>query len=433
MAFKFCPECGTPTEPRARFCAGCGQAFGATTSASALPIAGIVSLSILLLLGGGFWLYFRLAPQPQRPLKPGEGQVSTAPPAGAAAGAASGAAAAGQAGGSFDLPEDIKTYIANLAKEAEANPKDEAKWKTLAGVYYRASRLDPAYEAKAQSAYEHLIGLDDESLDGLRGLGNLAYDRKDRNGAISYYEKYLTLSPDDAEVRTDLGTMYYETGDTEKAMSEYRRVLEKNPSFYQAYFNMAVVHDAQGDRAAAHADLEKARDVATDANTKQRISALLDQARSSSGSLAEAAAALSQASAGAAGGAPGAPGPAVPMAGAPGAPGAPAAPGMGAAPAAPAAPATTFEASVEQLFRAHPIAGPKVVAIEWPASDRVQVKMANFPMDQMPDSMRTSYLDKMKTGVVAAKDQFDRGEEVTVELVDQSSGRVMATVSTRPE
>src|SRR6185369_16420971 len=112
MAFKFCPECGAPTEPRARFCAGCGQAIGAISSTSALPVAGIVSLAVLLLLGGGFWLYFRFAPQPTRPLKPGEGAVADA-----------GTPPAAQAGGApFELPQDIKDYMAGLAKEAADNP-----------------------------------------------------------------------------------------------------------------------------------------------------------------------------------------------------------------------------------------------------------------------------------------------------------------------
>ncbi|MBY0274254.1 zinc-ribbon domain-containing protein, partial [Candidatus Binatia bacterium] len=80
MAFKFCPECGTAIEQGARFCTGCGQSLGGRPgAASGLPVAGIVALLSLVLLGGGFWLYFRLAPTPPRGLKPGEGP----PPAGA--------------------------------------------------------------------------------------------------------------------------------------------------------------------------------------------------------------------------------------------------------------------------------------------------------------------------------------------------------------
>ena len=79
MAFKFCPECGTQTEPGARFCSSCGKPFRAATGA--LPLAGVVSLAALLLLGGGFWLYDRFGPEPTRPLKPGEGVAGAGGPA----------------------------------------------------------------------------------------------------------------------------------------------------------------------------------------------------------------------------------------------------------------------------------------------------------------------------------------------------------------
>lgn len=413
MPFKFCPECGTKVEPGAAFCSSCGAGVGAARpgGGNPLPIAGIVTLVSLLALGGGFWLWLQFAPEPPRPLKPGErapGVMASAPPAGGG-----GAAPTGAPHPPLELPADIKAYMANLQSEAEANPDDKQKWTTLGGVYYRASRLDPAYREKAIAAYQHLVDLDENDLDGLRGLGNLAYDGQDRKGAVEYYEKYLTQSPADSEVRTDLGTMYYESGDRERAITEYERVLATSPSFYQAHFNLAVVHDANGDREKSHEALEKARDVATDPNAKQRIGALLEIARSQNLPLTQAASALAAQSAPAG----------TVTAEAPGA-------GPGAAPAsAPAAaPADTFKGAVEQLFRGHRIAGPKVVSIEWPDDSKARVMMANFPMDQMPEVMKIGYLGKMSDGITAAQERFEVTGPVTVELVDQPTGNVMATV-----
>lgn len=425
MAFKFCPECGASVEDGARFCTGCGQTIGASRASSSLPVAGIAALVSLLLLGGGFWLYFRMAPAPTRPLKPGEGPppVAAAPasaPAGAAATTASGAPHP-----QIELPDDIKQYIANLEKEAKAKPQDVTVWQTLSRVQYRASRLDPSYGAVALASFQHLLEIDPKNLDGLRGLGNIAYDQQDRDKAIDYYQKYLELKPDDAEVRTDLGTMLFESGDVDGSLREFRSVIAKSPDFFQAYFNLGIVYESQGDRPGAKKELEKARDLAPDENVKTRISSLITAAEQGVPFTQAAEAFAAQAAQAAqAGGAPGAPGaPAAPPMAAAGAPG-------GAPPAAVAgAPATTFPAGVEQVFRSNPVAGPKVAKITWSAPDKGRVEMNAFPMGAMPDSMRTMYLDKMTKGVRDAKAKFSVTGPVTIDVVDQASGEVMATVN----
>jgi tetratricopeptide (TPR) repeat protein len=419
MPFKFCPECGVAAEPEGRFCTGCGQALSGRGGGSTAPTVGIVTLACLLLLGGGFWLYLRLVPAPERPLKPGEGR--SAPSAAASSGAGGTAAQQAQPHPQIALPDDIKQYIAGLAENAEAKPQDVEAWQTLARVYYRASRLDPAYVGKAEDAYEHLLGIDAKNLDALRGLGNVAYDHQDRARAIEFYGKYLAEKPDDAEVRTDLGTMLFESGQPDRAIAEYEQVIAKNPSFFQAYFNLGVVYDARGDRAAARAQLDKARDLAPDETVRQRISALIAAAADGK-SFADAAEEVS-ARAAASGQAP-------PMGDA-GAPVAGGALSGGAAPAlGPAGvPAATFAASVEQVFRSHPIAGPKVASVAWPAEDRAQVVMAAFPMAAMPEAMRTSYLEKMKKAVAESRARFAVSHPVTIEIVDQATGEVMATIT----
>jgi len=427
MAFKFCPECGAAIEPESRFCTGCGQPIGGrTASASGLPVAGIAALVSLVLLGGGFWLYFRLAPTPPRGLKPGEG----APPPAAmgAPAAAPGAAAATTASGAphpqIELPDDIKKYIQQVEADAKAKPQDVAAWETAARVQYRASRLDPAYTDAATASYQHLLSIDPKNLEGLRGLGNVAYDRQERETAIEYYRKYLEVKPDDPEVRTDLGTMLFESGDVEGSQREFKSVIAKNPQFFQAYFNLGIVHEAQGDREAAKVELTKARDLATDDNVKTRISALISAAERGVPFSQAAEEFVAQQQARAAGAAP-AGAPAGMPAGA-----APAAPPMagGAPAAAPAGDAKSFPESVEQTFRGNPVAGPKVAKVEWLAPDKGRVVMNGFPMQAMPDAMRDMYLEKMTRGVRDGKTKFAISGPVKIEIVDGASGDVMATV-----
>jgi hypothetical protein len=118
--------------------------------------------------------------------------------------------------------------------------------------------------------------------------------------------------------------------------------------------------------------------------------------------------------------------PAAPPAAAPPAAAAPAsAPAAGTA-AAPAA--DSFQGSVEQLFRNHPVAGPKVTRIDWSGPGVGRVLMNGFPMEAMPEMMRNSYLEKMRKGVADAQTRFAVGDPVTVEIVDAASGKVMATV-----
>jgi tetratricopeptide (TPR) repeat protein len=402
MPFKFCPECGAEAVSENRFCASCGGSIAtAAPDAAAAPtsgafrIGGFVVLALLLLAGGGFWGWERSRAE-ERALKPGERRTD------------SGAVVPVQAPApqKFELPPDIRDFIAKQADEAAKTPDDADAWGKLAGVYYRASRLDPSYVPKAGAAYQHLLDRDEKNLTGLRGLGNLAYDQGARDVSVTYYEKFLVIEPDNAAVRTDLGTMRYELGDSDAALAEWDRAIEGNPEFYQAYFNRGIVYDKLDRRDEALAELAKARQYASDPVVQERLSTLIQAANESGGSLEEAAAIAAKK-----------------LKASPTQPNSPHPPRAVAAPTD-----DTFRSTVARLFRNAKVAGPKVVRLEWPTEDLVRVEMAGFPMDQMPEVMKVSFLGKMKSGIQEAEKKFSIQKSVRVEIVDEPSGKVMAQI-----
>ena len=80
---------------------------------------------------------------------------------------------------------------------------------------------------------------------------------------------------------------------------------------------------------------------------------------------------------------------------------------------------------VEQRLRAHNVLGPKITGFEWPDDTLVRVLVDQFPMDQMPESVRNLFRGRLETILFDAKEQFDVEGERTIELVDRASGAVM--------
>ncbi len=281
-----------------------------------------------------------------------------------------------------DIPGDVTKYITDLEAKAAANPKDAEAWKEAAEVEYRAGQIDRRFLEKAEASFRHLVELDPKNADAVRGLGNVHFDREQYPQAIEAYSRYLALKPDDLNVRTDLGTMYLYGGDPDKAIVQYDQVLAKDPKFYQAHFNLGIAQAQKGDAEKAMASLERARDLAPDDKTRAQVQSMIEQAKG--------------------GGAPEAP--------------------SGAAPA-------SLAGLVEQSLREHPIVGPKIAGFEWPKPTEGRLRLREFPMQGMPEMVRNKFLDRVKKNLADAKAQTKTEGTVRLDLVDEQSGQVMATVT----
>lgn len=379
---RFCPHCGTSAQAGARFCVECGRQLAAgggpsggepwlrMTPAFIAVFASIAMLGVgiaaIVMRGGG-----------------GGGDRETA-------GADSAPAAGNQLPPGhprIELPAEARKFIDDLQQQARQKPSDLAAWNRLGEVSTRAAMFDGSYFAKALEAYGHVLKIDPDNLEGLRGVGDANYERNNFDQAIAAYEHYLKQRPEDPEVRTDLGTMYLYTGNPDQAVIQYKTALSYKPDFFSGYYNLGIAYDHEGKVAEAREAFNKALRLAPDDRTRQQVNERLAKL------------------------------------------------GGGEQPAAAASPAAqttgggTFASAVEQIVRGLPVAGRKVKSIEWPSASKAKVLMDNFPMDEMPPFAKQKFLTDLKNGIQRAKASHKITARTAVELVDAPSGRVMETVT----
>jgi len=392
MARCFCTNCGTELFEGASFCIECGQ----RQAGAAARHAGIrfswqwyapvfVVLGVVLVTGGAV-ISGHLAPSiaPSVPSR-------SAPPS-----VEAGTLPEGHP--PITIPEQVKQAIRDLAKKAEGAPEDLDIWKHLAEVQYRAGQIDPSYLTAAVEAYRHALEREPGNLDVIRNLGNIAYDQDQHDVAIGYYQRYLEQKPDDPDVRTDLGTMYLSSGKTDEAIQIWEGVLKTTPSFFQAQFNLGIAYGRLNQSDKAVAALEKARALAADDATRNQVDQVLARAKA-------------PASAGSAASTPAAQAPAA------------------QAPVAVNAAAGSFQADTEAMFRQAPILGPKVQRLEWTGVSSARVYLRDFPFNQMPEDMKTMFADRMRERVKEQKDSHKMAEASRFDLVDETTGKVLDTIT----
>lgn len=181
------------------------------------------------------------------------------------------------------------TLIAKAEKQAQARPKDIAVWNRFGDVAFRSGPFDPANYDKAREAFAHVLELDPDNLDALRGLGNVCFDQRRFDKAIAAYQHYLRLKPRDVQVVTDLGTMYMAQHNSHEAIARYDTALALDPGFFPAQFNLAVAYLMLNDNPNAREALSRARPLAPGEAARTRIDMLL--ARIDSNEMAKSTAA----------------------------------------------------------------------------------------------------------------------------------------------
>jgi tetratricopeptide (TPR) repeat protein len=392
MEARFCANCGGKLANGANFCVECGEPRpGAKPRRLGLAVpthryAPLLVILAVVAIGGGAVVLGVLSPKvppsvPRREASQAAGDAAARLP---------------ENHPPIAIPEQVKQAMREMAQRAQAAPDNSDIWKHLAEAQYRAGQLEPSYLVEAAAAYQHVLEREPENLDVIRNLGNIAFDREQSDVAIEYYQRYLKQKPDDLNVQTDLGTMYFQAGKTDQAIQSYESVLKTDPSFFQAQFNLFFVYRAANQPEKAMAALEKARSLAPDDTSRNQVEQVMARAKGLP-PPAPAAGAVSGAS-------------------------------PEKQPAAPV-PAGTFQADAEDLFRQHPILGPKVQRIQWQGAETAQVYLRGFPMDQMGDDMRNMFIDRMRGRIKEKKAAHNVTQTARFDLVDDASGQVLATIT----
>lgn len=79
-----------------------------------------------------------------------------------------------------------------------------------------------------------------KDFDSIVELGNIDFDQKQYDDAISLYKKALMIRPDALNVRTDMGTAMFYLSRYDDAIAVFQEVLKNDPNNAQALFNLGV-------------------------------------------------------------------------------------------------------------------------------------------------------------------------------------------------
>jgi tetratricopeptide (TPR) repeat protein len=390
MSPRFCSQCGTKVSAGAKFCSECGApldgraapASRAPTGGWQLTTGGLAVFGLLLVSGLGIWAAI-LSPAPPKPA-PGRGTAGTATAADQRNAPAT----------PVELPPEVKTFMADLAKKADAAPDDKDLWIRLGKVYARAAQLDPSYNPKALAAFERVLARDPNDREAIRGKADVFYDQGDHKQAIPLFERYLTMAGDDPSARTDLATMYLAAGDGPKAVAMYKDVIAKHPTFLQAPYNLAVTYAQMGDTDSALTWFQKARALATDDQVRGRIDEMVARLTGEKAVTPPAA-----------GGTP------------------------NTTPPVAAGPRSPFQEDVEKRLREAPIMGERIVRVDWNGPGTARVTVQSFPMDGMPEEVRKKFTERLTLELQSAVKANQPGGDVKVEIADARAGTVMATLT----
>jgi tetratricopeptide (TPR) repeat protein len=118
--------------------------------------------------------------------------------------------------------------IVEYEKSSRLNPADVESQTNLATAYLEKGRLPDA-----ERVFKWVVTTDAAYAAAYNGLGLIAIQRQDANGARGYFEKAVEIDPDLVEAQLNLGLIYKMAGDRTRARSCFETFLAKaSPAQY---------------------------------------------------------------------------------------------------------------------------------------------------------------------------------------------------------
>ena len=99
--------------------------------------------------------------------------------------------------------------------------------------------------------WTYVAGIDESSSFAQVGLGMLAYDRGDMDGAVQHYRRAVEIRPLYDEGFNNLGNALAREGKIDEAIEQYRRALAINPNLAEAHNGLGSALVQQGNVAGA--------------------------------------------------------------------------------------------------------------------------------------------------------------------------------------
>jgi tetratricopeptide (TPR) repeat protein len=308
-----------------------------------------------------------------------------------------GQSAAGSAGSSHMAAAsaaDLSPELRALKSAADASTNEiEPKLRYAKAVEQEAiQKTDNALLMEAVQEYSQVLNLQAEQPDALLGMATLCFEAGIIDKAQEYYQRYLKQKPDDLRAKTDFALTLIQGDALDQALGVLGEVTKADPKLFQAQLAVALVYKLQGKTDAAKKQAEEAKKLAPSDAERTHIDGFLAALNGPQDAPA-----------------------AVPAAGMPPASAASAAEEETADEISPAR-------RVADYFNTHPILGPKLQGITWPELNKAQVRLRNFPVEQMPPFAKQKFISGMQERLAVLP------QAVTVELVDAESGKSLMSI-----